>query len=807
MKNQAKSVLHKFFNNSARDFWVYTAVVSLVIAVLLTYMAVDNSVKDHNKQTYGNYDGIIVDCNSDDIKDLSTSCVISLYGYADFDNVGYVSMGSINDTIAQALSLSLLDGRFPSAPGEVCIEESVRYVCNDLISDNGILTIPFYDYNGYEQYTDVIVVGTISNYSTVQCQFPPEIKGIELPGILFAYDPLPCAHTLTIVNKSEGIEFSQVEGFISNLKHGLKTPLLILLLQLYAGISLAIGIICICGNHRINSKNNSQKIALLKCAGATRRYIFVCMIRTNIISLLSALAWGTTIGISLSYFVVYGIRHMGNKYIAYEIDWLRLFFLIILISLTFGTIILVNIWEEVNKRPLNNLRKERASVVSNIKLSQNFFLSHPLISRSIKSFIHKSETYIIPLLCLVAINLVVSESWVQINSINDYYNDDINFDYSITTSGYVYASDLEIAVPDGYPFKERDIQACWKTQQISNCIAYSYRRAFFIAKNADESQRLSDSLDNIEFWAEQIKYGRWESVKKMLNNLGYHSENLYVTSLYAGNDAFINELVQNSDISSDGAVYVCSDESPFAVGDSVNITFAVMDDENNIIRKDIQVKIERIVSSKSLALINNLRSNCICINADLLNELGCNYGYDNLHINLINTSNYDLLEEVTSQIEYINNDDNIEVVSHREYNKEIKNAKDTVLLISISISICAILILAINIYNVLYSALKNQKYSFLMLPLLGMSSKQIKKNIFCEMMIINILASLIGSILVGILIMIGGTAISGIYVLGIIVSSLINILLCTGICTTIYLFLYKRLIRSNKINSNTLFIF
>ena len=347
----------------------------------------------------------------------------------------------------------------------------------------------------------------------------------------------------------------------------------------------------------------------------------------------------------------------------------------------------------------------------------------------------------------------------------------------------------------------------WKTQQISNCIAYSYRRAFFIAKNADESQRLSDSLDNIEFWAEQIKYGRWESVKKMLNNLGYHSENLYVTSLYAGNDAFINELVQNSDISSDGAVYVCSDESPFAVGDSVNITFAVMDDENNIIRKDIQVKIERIVSSKSLALINNLRSNCICINADLLNELGCNYGYDNLHINLINTSNYDLLEEVTSQIEYINNDDNIEVVSHREYNKEIKNAKDTVLLISISISICAILILAINIYNVLYSALKNQKYSFLMLPLLGMSSKQINKNIFCEMMIINILASLIGSILVGILIMIGGTSISGIYVLGIIVSSLINILLCTGICTTIYLFLYKRLIRSNKINSNTLFIF
>ena len=112
-----------------------------------------------------------------------------------------------------------------------------------------------------------------------------------------------------------------------------------------------------------------------------------------------------------------------------------------------------------------------------------------------------------------------------------------------------------------------------KTGETKTVCSSSYRRAFIAENNEEQIQIISSVFDSIDSWAETSKRGIWNSVQKEMSAFGMDGIHLWVTSLYSGNDDFLSDLTNGKLIKDNGAVFLSSDKSPYAIGDIVELTF------------------------------------------------------------------------------------------------------------------------------------------------------------------------------------------------------------------------------------------
>ncbi|MCQ2427643.1 MAG: hypothetical protein MJ137_04485 [Clostridia bacterium] len=775
---------------------VYIFVVSLVVAVSLSYLSVYRSEKIHEKIIYGDYDGVILDGAPGN--DYTVSAQIPIFGYIELRNHGITSLGVIDSSASKTTALQLQEGRMPTAWGEVCLEESVKYELADRISDDGELLLDYCDYSGNRQFMSVTVVGTVCNYSETQCKCSYSIEGINLPGIMFYEAPVSCQHTLSLVKLIEKNSAYGIYNFTPNRRFEAETPVLLVLLRVFFILTICIGIICLLGNQWISERSDSSSIIQLKCAGATVKYIYGRFLKKELIPLSLGIGIGTLCGWGLSVAILSKIQK-SFVYSLISINPIVLLPVVITLVSVMIVIRLLFLRQMIYNPPMKEIQKDSSSVVPWVKIPRHFFHKHPFFSRGIKSFLFHSEMYIIPLLCLVVVYLVIAGSWIMMNSISVFYDKEIGYDYSLRTVGNIYAGNIEAAVQDGFPIKEKDILALQKAKESKMILASSYRRAFITENNEEKSHSLSSVFDQIESWAVNNKRGVWDSVQKELNSLGMEGSQLWVTALYAGNEAFLSELTNGKSIKDNGAVIISAGECPYAIGDNVDLTFILYDEETGFSRRNINVRVEALIPSRSSPLTNDMKSNCFCVSNALLSDIGCDFGYDSIYLNLNNSDEYQETEEIIQNIIVIENNSTLELLSRREYNESIKDAKRTAVSICLVVALCSIVCLGLNMFHNLTASHTRQKHSMIMLPILGMSKKQLRQYLFGEMMIMNILAASLAILISLVLSMVGEFSVTGGIVAKTLLSLGVGMIILTALCTGLSVFAHNNTIKKETV--------
>lgn len=767
---------------------VYIFVVSLVVAVALTYLSVYHSEKTHEKYLYGEYDGLILDGALEN--DYNVLAQIPLFGYMVMRNRVSTSLGVVDSSATIIMALRVQEGRMPTAAGEVCLEESVKYEIADRISDNGELLLDYYDYAGDRRLISVTVVGTVANYAERQCECSFNIEGIHLPGILFFEAPVSCPHTLSLVNISEENSTDKDNVFSPNRRLEAETPVLLIVFRVFFVLSICVGIVCLFGNQWTAERSDSSVIVRLKCAGANGKYVYRRFLKRELVPICLGTVLGVLGGWGLS-LAVLSIIHKSIEYYTFSFNPIMLIPFSVSVVSVLIVIRLLFLRQIIYTTPMKEWQRDSTSVVPWVRLPKRFFQKHPLSSRGIKSFLFHSEMYIVPFLCLVVVYLVITEIWIMMNTISLFYDKKLGYDYSLKTIGNLYAGYMEAAVQESFPIEEKDIIALKKTGETKTVCSSSYRRAFIAENNEEKIQIISSVFDSIDSWAETSKRGIWNSVQKEMSAFGMDGIHLWVTSLYSGNDDFLSDLTNGKLIKDNGAVFLSSDKSPYAIGDIVELTFLVYDDESGFSRRNISIRIDAVITSRSSPLTNEMKSNCFCVNNTLLSDIGCDFGYDSIYINLINSDVYKATEDIIQNISFIDKNNSLEFVSRREYNENINNTKHTVASICIIVALFSVICLGLNMFHNLTLSYARQKHSLIMLPILGMSKKQLRQYLFGEMMTMNILAIGVALLISFVLSKAGETSVTCETITKAILSLGTGMMFLTVLCTGVSVYAYN----------------